>query len=620
MSSWLLRSNIRMAAGALNRHRNKNISLKTLPSDVKSLDESRDNNSLEYVIASQGVEQDLIERAKRAAAESGQPFAKTLLQLGFANERDIARAYATLLQTTVVDPTRYTASEIMPFVKTLTTRFLLASRVIPLLVQEGRLVVAMADPTDSFAIAAIKAATGMDLRIEVGVPIEIEAALERIIGTATIISNLGSIHPPIDPDIDTQRLKELASDAPIIRLVTQIFDRAVETGASDIHVEPFEGRLRIRYRYDGVLHEIDSHPPHMAAAITSCIKILAKLDIAERRLPQDGRIKQTVRGRDIDIRVSTASSLHGEHIALRILDRGSIILHPSELGLSQLVSNRLANALELPNGMVLVTGPTGSGKTTTLYAALRSLNSSERKLITIEDPVEYQLDGITQLQVKPSIGLQFANLLRSIVRLDPDVIMIGEIRDLETAQIATQAALTGHLVLSTLHTNSAASSVTRLRDMGLEPYLVSAVLRGVLAQRLVRVLCVACRRLAAPRAELLRQAGLPTHTAGAPTMLWHAVGCVHCRGTGYRGRQAIAEFLLPTQEVTQLVFDHASHTEVERAAVTGGMRSIFDAGRDAVLLGITTIEEITRTIRLEECSTDHNEHIRPIDTAIAHSI
>jgi general secretion pathway protein E len=354
--------------------------------------------------------------------------------------------------------------------------------------------------------------------------------------------------------------------------------------------------LRLRCRYDGVLQALAAPQPQLTAAIISRVKIMAHLDIAERRLPQDGRIRLAVRGQEVDFRVSTVPSLHGESVVLRVLDRSAVQFDYKKLGLPQGIATRFAATLELPNGIVLVTGPTGSGKTTTLYTGLLGQNSVSRKVVTIEDPVEFQLAGINQLQVKPQIGLDFAALLRAILRQDPDVIMVGEIRDLETAQIAVQAALTGHLVLSTLHTNSAAATITRLRDMGLEDYLMTAVLRGVLAQRLVRRLCLACRRAAPAVPELVQRFGLDRRVQG-PVTLWHPVGCPQCRGTGYRGRQAIAEFLVPDDETARLIFARASHAEVERAAVAAGLHTMFDAGLDAALAGETTIEEVMRSIR-----------------------
>jgi general secretion pathway protein E len=385
----------------------------------------------------------------------------------------------------------------------------------------------------------------------------------------------------------------------VIRLVNQLIARAVETHASDVHVEPFPDRLRVRYRYDGVLHEVEAPPARLQAAVISRIKIMARLDIAERRLPQDGRIKLTVRGHEIDFRVSTIPSLHGEKVVLRVLDRTAVEFDYEKLGLPADIRQGLERALELPNGMVLVTGPTGSGKTTTLYTGLLKLNTVARNVVTVEDPIEYQLSGINQIQVKPQIGLNFASLLRSILRQDPDVIMIGEIRDLETAQIAVQAALTGHLVLSTVHTNSAAATITRLRDMGLEDYLMTATLKAVLAQRLVRRLCPECKAAEAAPEALIERFDMTRLAPAKAIALYHPVGCPACRGTGFRGRRAIAELLVPTRAIDRLIFEGAGDTAIEQAAVGDGMRPIFDSGLLAVIEGDTTIEEVVRCIRSE---------------------
>ncbi|MDB5405019.1 MAG: ral secretion pathway protein [Acetobacteraceae bacterium] len=535
-----------------------------------------------------------LDRARRVAADSDQRLDAVLIQLGLVSERGLAEAYAGLLSVPITSIDRYpTVEPVLP--DRLRGAFLRHARAVPLAADDDTVTLASADPLDPFTLAAVAVATGRRVRLEVAVPIELESALNRLYPEADQAA------PDSDAPLeeDAERLKDLASEAPVIRLVNLLITRAVETQASDIHIEPFEDRLRVRYRYDGVLHEAEAPPRHLAAAITSRIKIMARLDIAERRMPQDGRIKMGVRGQDVDFRVSTIPSLHGETVVLRVLDRTAVTFDYGRLGLSPSVIRKLGSALELPNGIVLVTGPTGSGKTTTLYAGLLALNGVARKIITVEDPIEYQLQGINQIQVRSQIGLTFASLLRSILRQDPDVIMVGEIRDGETAQIAVQAALTGHLVLSTLHTNSAAAAVTRLRDMGVEDYLLTAVLRGIMAQRLVRRLCPECRRTEPAPPELVERFKLDRRTTARPIMLSHPAGCPACRQTGYRGRAAIAEFLEMGPEIERLVFSRADHSTIERAAVAGGMEVMFDAGLAAALAGETAIEELTRSIRAD---------------------
>ena len=538
-----------------------------------------------------------IDRGRRVATESGQRLDLVLIQLGLVTERGLAEAYATLLGAPLAGPARFPEAALFP--ERLSPRFLRTARACPLAVEDNTLILGVADALDDFTPAAISAATGLPTRLEIVVPIELEAAFGRLYPEGETADSEHHAEGGAGLEEDAERLKDLASEAPVIRLVNQIIGRAVETRASDIHVEPFEDRLRVRYRYDGVLHEADSPAARLAPAIISRIKIMAKLDIAERRLPQDGRIKLAVRGTEIDFRVSTIPSLYGEKVVLRVLDRSSVSFDYVKLGLPANVVREWSRALELPNGILLVTGPTGSGKTTTLYTGLTAINAISRNIVTVEDPIEYQLNGINQIQIKPQIGLTFAALLRSILRQDPDVIMVGEVRDLETAQIAVQAALTGHLVLSTLHTNSSAASITRLRDMGLEDYLLTAVLRGVLAQRLVRRLCDSCKREAEAPPELITRFNLERRTNGAAVHLWHPVGCAQCRSTGYRGRQAIAEFLQPNAEIEHLIFSKADQSEIERAAVAAGMVTMFNAGLEAALAGTTTIEEVVRSIRAE---------------------
>ena len=553
--------------------------------------------SLTQMLLSRGAcDQAAIDRAARLARQTGERLDRVLVQLGLVTERDLAQAAGDALGLAFATPDSFPHEPVLPEI--FRARFLRDVRAIPVSAAAGRLLVALADPFERFVPASMRAAAGMPIDVMVALPMDIDACLDRLYPAEPPSSQQAQGQSELPPaEDDTERLKDMASEAPVIRLVNAIIGRAVETHASDIHIEPFEGRLRVRTRHDGLLHEADAPPAALAAAVISRIKIMARLDIAERRLPQDGRIKLAVRGQEIDFRVSTIPSLHGETVVLRVLDRTAVSFDYARLGLAPNVVARLGEKLDLPNGIVLVTGPTGSGKTTTLYAALSALNAVSRKIVTVEDPIEYQLEGINQIQVKPQIGLGFASLLRAILRQDPDVIMVGEMRDLETAQIAVQAALTGHLVLSTVHTNSAAATLTRLRDMGLEDYLVTAVLRGVLAQRLVRRLCGACRSEHPAQPALVARFGLERRTSRRPVTLWSPVGCMHCRQTGYRGRLAIAEFLAPDAAVERLIFNRADHSEIERAACAAGMVTMFDAGLDAALAGDTTIEEVVRAIR-----------------------
>jgi general secretion pathway protein E len=543
-----------------------------------------------------------LDRARRVAAETGGRLDRVLTQLGMVSERSLADALAQLVGARVVRAGDYPEEPL--YFDRLKPKFLRKAHALPIAESPEGVTVAMADPLDDFTSGAIAAALNRPVSIAVAVPIELEAAFNRLYPEAeegdpgALFSSVTADTEPVEEDTD--RLKDLASEAPVIRLVNQLIARAVETHASDVHIEPFEDRLRVRYRYDGVLHEVEPPPAQLRAAVISRIKIMARLDIAERRLPQDGRIRLSVRGHDVDFRVSTVPSLYGENVVLRVLDRSTVEFDFVRLGLPDDVGQGLERAFDLPNGMVLVTGPTGSGKTTTLYTGLLKLNSIARNIITVEDPIEYQLAGINQIQVKPQIGLNFASLLRSILRHDPDVIMIGEIRDLETAQIAVQAALTGHLVLSTVHTNSAAATVTRLRDMGVEDYLLAATLKGVLAQRLVRRLCPECKAAEAAPATLIERFDLNRLAPSSEVIsLCRPVGCPQCRGTGYRGRRAIAELLVPSREIDRLMFARADQAAIERAAVAEGMRPLFEAGLLAVIEGDTTIEEVVRCIRSE---------------------
>jgi general secretion pathway protein E len=554
------------------------------------------------LIESGAIDQRTLERARRVAAETDRRLDRVLTQLGLVSERGLAEAFSRLLGAPIAAVSDYPDDAL--FIDRLHAKFLRRAHALPIAAGEERATLAMADPLDVFTRNAVAAAIGRPITVAVAVPIELEAAFNRLYaepgagdaGEAEFDAVTADAEPAEE---DAERLKDLASEAPVIRLVNQLIARAVETHASDVHLEPFPDRMRVRYRYDGVLHEIEPPPARLQAAVISRVKIMSRLDIAERRLPQDGRIKLTVRGHEIDFRVSTIPALYGEKVVLRVLDRTAVEFDYEKLGLPTDIRIGLERALELPNGMVLVTGPTGSGKTTTLYTGLLKLNTVARNVVTVEDPIEYQLTGINQIQVKPQIGLNFANLLRSILRQDPDVIMIGEIRDLETVQIAVQAALTGHLVLSTVHTNSAASTMTRLRDMGLEDYLMTATLKAVLAQRLVRRLCPDCKTADPAPAALIERLGLERLAPANEIALYHPTGCPSCRGTGFRGRRAIAELLVPNRRIDRLIFEGADDASLERAAVEEGMRPIFDSGLLAVIEGDTTIEEVVRSIRSE---------------------
>ena len=398
---------------------------------------------------------------------------------------------------------------------------------------------------------------------------------------------------------DVDHLRDMASEAPVIRLVNLIITRAIERRASDIHFEPFEEQFRVRYRIDGVLHDVESPPKRFQAAIVSRVKIMAKLNIAERRLPQDGRIMLRVKGKEIDFRVSTIPTIHGESVVLRILEKSSILLDIEKLGFPRDTLEGFRALIQRPHGIILVTGPTGSGKTTTLYCALGKINSPEKKIITVEDPVEYQLRGINQIQVKPSIGLSFANALRSIVRQDPDVILIGEIRDAETAEIAIHAALTGHLVLSTLHTNDAPSAITRLIDMGMEDYLLSSTIIGILAQRLVRIACPFCQEPYSPDPAVLREMRVDKQDLSHLKII-DVKGCERCAHTGYWGRSGIFEFLPITEEVRRLILEKKDSSIIKEVARKNGMRTLREDGWMKVRHGITTISEVLRVTQEEQ--------------------
>jgi general secretion pathway protein E len=544
-----------------------------------------------------------ISRARRAAETASERLDFVLVKLGLISESDLCIAYATYCNLPLVGPGDVPDQPVLA--DRLKLSFLKANRILPVSFDSKRLLIATADP---FADEPAKAISYMlDVRVDVAVitPAEIERALRTLYHdagaeahtdeeqAAALVNGEGS-------EFDIERLKDIANEAPVIRLVNQIISRAVERGASDIHIEPGRDAVAVRYRIDGFLQQERLVPAVLRAALTTRIKIMAKLDIAERRLPHDGRIKTAVRGVEIDIRVSTLPTVFGESIVMRILDRTRVELDFTKLGLDEATQASLHRLMSLPNGIVLVTGPTGSGKTTTLYTALKHLNRPELKLFTVEDPIEYQLSGINQIQVQPQIGLDFPAALRSILRQDPDIVMIGEIRDLETARIAIQAALTGHLVFSTLHTNSAAAAITRLIDIGLERYLLASTVSGVMAQRLVRKLCKVCAR---PHRDGDRMHGklrmaLPEGSTINLSRSREAVGCEACGGTGYSGRTTISELLVIDDGIREALGRRSQDQRaIEQLARAAGFRTLYEDGLAKVGVGETTLEEVLRVTR-----------------------
>ncbi len=532
-------------------------------------------------------------RAQGLVDACGDPLHLVLCRLGLVTEEDMAEALMKSLDLPPALKQDYPEEPILA--DRLSPSFLRTCRVLPLAEENGHITVAMADPLDDETVRALRLQLGKPIERRVAVPVELERQLARLYdqGDGGPADAASALADHIDAS-DVERLKDMASEVPVIRFVNQMIASAVAERASDIHIEPYPGELRLRHRVDGMLRPAAVAPPNRHAGIISRIKIMANLDIVERRRPQDGRCKVHVQGRAIDIRVSCVPTMHGESIVLRILDQASAPLELERLGLSAQTLKDSFTLLGRSDGIMLVTGPTGSGKTTTLYGALQRLNTPERNLITIEDPIEYQLPGINQIEIKPQIGVEFATMLRSVLRHDPDVIMVGEIRDLETAQISIQAALTGHLVLSTLHTNNAASVVTRLTNIGIEPFLLTAALRGILAQRLLRTLCPSCREPLAAKAEQVARLGLDKLSGDDQPQLFQAVGCADCGGSGYSGRTCVAELLMVSAGIRAAILDNTDAAGIARLAMSEGMVSMREHGLCKALDGETTIEEVLR--------------------------
>ena len=569
------------------------------------------NNKIESIeqilLKEKMISEKMLRELQTKKITSGNHIGKYLVDMGFIDEEDLTKAISKQLNIACLKKKDYPESPVPIEDLNIPLNYLIEHKCLPVKLDKDKLTIAMVDPLDFYTIDNLKLTLGFNVEVCLSPEKDIIETLEHWYGSGAsimerIVGNMGEeeleLLSSTDSD-DVEHLKDMASEAPVIKLVNLIISRAVEIEASDIHFEPFENDLRIRYRIDGVLHDMEAPTKRLQNAISSRIKIMAKLNIAERRLPQDGRIKHRVSGKEIDMRVSTIPTIYGESVVLRILDRGNVVLDLTKLGFPANSLKKFENIISKPYGMLLVTGPTGSGKTTTLYASLNKLNSSDKKIITIEDPIEYQLHGVNQIHVKPQIGLTFSSGLRSIVRQDPDIIMVGEIRDAETADIAIQAALTGHMVFSTVHTNDSAGAITRLSDMGIEHYLMASALVGVLAQRLVRKICSHCKKLAKVGKKSLEEIGSEIKDILDVNDLYEGEGCEKCNRTGYRGRIGIYELLLIHEEIHDMILKKTSSVHIKEKARSLGMTTLRGDGWQKVKDGVTSVSEIYR-VTLEE--------------------
>jgi general secretion pathway protein E len=561
-----------------------------------------DLNLAERLVARRLLSDEEMGRVLKLKEEQQSSLTRLIVELGFISEEDLLPVLQDHFGIPLVSlkdiPTAPLPIEFSPRV----AEFFRVARMAPVKLDGRDLLVATTDPLDTSRLHALELAAGFRVKPVLAKEKEIAARIEALFGNSEPgDSQQGAVAREIEGAVDEEdvaHLRDMASEVPVIRLVNQILVRALESRASDVHIEPFENQLKVRYRIDGILHEVEPPPRQLKAAVISRLKILAQLNIAERRLPQDGRIKIRLAGKDVDLRIATVPTLYGESVVIRLLERAQIFTQLDALGFPAAMLQQFNEMIAKPHGMILVTGPTGSGKTTTLYGALQKINDPGKKIITIEDPVEYQLSGVNQIQVKPQIGLSFANGLRSIVRQDPDVIMVGEIRDAETAEIAVQAALTGHLVFSTLHTNDAAGAISRLLEMGVQDYLLSSSLLGVLAQRLVRRLCMRCRKEAPFTASQVSDFDWTTQ-GNAGGSVWEAAGCEVCSGTGYLGRVGIFELLPVTSEICKIIVQRADAGSIRHLAVEQGMRLLREDGWDKVRQGMSTLAEVLRVTREE---------------------
>jgi type IV pilus assembly protein PilB len=549
------------------------------------------------ILIEQGlITQEGLERALAQQSRVEQPLGRILIDLGLVKEADLVAALAKQIGFRFVDLSTITidatAASLVP--EHVARRY----RALPIGYEESKLVVAMADPANLFAMDDIRTITGMDVQPIVATVGDIEAAIRKYSRFDESVEQMASEAALAADDDDGALLRAAAAvdEGPIVKMVNLLITQAIADRASDIHIEPMERDVRIRYRVDGVLHEVMRSPKNIQAGLISRLKVMADINIAERRIPQDGRVGLTVAGKTIDLRVATLPTVYGEKVVIRILDKSAVLLHLDELGFLDSAFRKFQQAYTKPYGAILVTGPTGSGKSTTLYATLNIVNKPDKNIITVEDPVEYRLPGINQMQINARAGLTFASALRSILRADPDVVLVGEVRDRETALIAIEAALTGHLVLSTLHTNDAPSSLPRLVEMGVETYLVASAIDCVVAQRLARKLCPRCREEYRPEPTELQQAGFPEEQWPNIEGLYRPVGCPSCSKTGYRGRLGLYEVMPVGEEIERMIVERVSSEDIRRSAVGDGMITLRQDGLDKVRQGVTSIEEVLRVV------------------------
>ena len=538
-----------------------------------------------------------IDKAMARQKETRKRLGQILVEDGVVNELDLSKALATKFGVPFLDltSTRIDAAAGNMIPEKVARKY----GAVPVrFLDDNSLLVAMVDPANIFALDDLRILTGYEIHPAIASEEDVFGAISRMHRVSDSVSeNAEEKAARLEEETDVADIREATEEAPIVKLVNSVIAQSVDDAASDIHFEPQAKECVVRFRIDGVLHEIMSVPRRMQSGVISRLKIMADLDIAERRVPQDGRIGLVVGGKPIDMRVATLPTVYGEKIVMRLLDKSNVMLNLTDLGFSEKALKRFQRSFTKPYGAILVTGPTGSGKSTTLYAALNILNSPEKNVITVEDPVEYRLTGINQVQTNVKAGLTFASALRSILRCDPDIVMIGEIRDKETAQIAIESALTGHLVLSTLHTNDAPGALSRLTEMGIEPFLTSSAVDCVLAQRLARRLCKECKEPFKPTKEMLRKNDFPPETLDRDDVtLYRAKGCSRCNGTGYKGRLGLYEVMIVSEAIRRLTVERKSADEISRVAQAEGMKMLREDGIDKVLLGMTTVEEIARVI------------------------